>query len=139
MSAILSINNTNIESDVLAQEDEKKVSAAQIGQLMTTLQSMVSSLTDQMVQAMESTSGTSESSTSMDADVSTTTTTDTTVVTETDETNTTSTEGNEESTASSGMTQTQQMAFALGEGMVQSVTGVCSTACENQSEQSSEV
>lgn len=141
MSAISSVNYANIESEVLVQEDEKKVSAAQVGQLMTNLQAMLSSLTDQMVHAMESTSGTSESSTSTDTDTDTpsATTTDTTVATETDETDTTSSsKSDEETTSSSGMTQTQQMAFAIGEGMVQSVTGVCSTACDNQSEQSGE-
>jgi hypothetical protein len=136
MSAIEGINSDTSISYLSNEENEKRISAQQVDQLRITVQNMMTSLVDQMSDALYATSDTSTDSTSSDTSSSTTTDTSTTTG---DETNSTAsdeaTDTTDTTSSSDGPTQQQQMAFALGESFEQMVTGISADACENQSSQ----
>jgi len=138
MSAISGISSGSNISFSSNEEDEKRVSADQVGQMASVIQSMISNLTDQLLEAMDSVSGTSADSTSTDTDTSTTTDASTTTD-DTDDTSSTATSSTDDSdatsTSSSEPTEAEQMMFQLGEDMEQTVTGVSTDACNNQSAQ----
>ena len=133
MSAIEGINSDTALSYLSNEESGKRASDLQEGQMAIMVQTMMSSLSEHMLMASSATSETSVDS--MSSEPSSATTTDTSTTTG-DETGSTATDGATDSSSSSdGPTQQQQLAFKLGETLVQTVTGISSDACKNQSSQ----
>jgi hypothetical protein len=136
MSAIEGINSDTALSYLSNEESGKRASDQQEGQMALMVQTMMSSLSENMLMASSATSETSVDS--MSSESSSATTTDTSTTTG-DETGSTATDGatdtTDSTTSSDGPTQQQQLAFQLGETLVQTVTGISSDACKNQSSQ----
>ena len=132
MSAIEGINSDTALSYLSNEESGKRASDQQEGQMAIMVQTMMSSLSEHMLMASSETSETSVDS--MSSEPSSATTTDTSTTTG-DETGSTATDGATDSTSSSDGPTQQQLAFKLGETLVQTVTGISSDACKNQSSQ----
>jgi len=136
MSAIEAINSDTSLSYLSSEESGKRASEQQVDQMTIMVQSMVSSLSEHMLMGSSATSETSVDS--MSSEPSSSTTTDTSTTTG-DETSSTASDGatdtTDSTTSSDEPTQQQQLAFQLGETLVQTVTGISSDACKNQSSQ----
>lgn len=118
MSSISAISSMGFE------EAEKRVSEDQSLQGVLALE-IGSSLVDSAMQAMDSVSGTDTTTTDSDDSSSTDGATNVTYnITNTDS-----------SSSSDQMTTNQQLMLETGEDLVQMLTGVSSSACDNQSAQ----